>query len=94
MSGLAQMEEDTTKSQVGKLAEAIQHLQEGVAELEIQAVPRTPQEVRYHREETTRSTVEIIRELATECKKLSDLSAQTYDCFAKYLEMGRLEAWI
>jgi hypothetical protein len=43
--GLEQMEEETTKSQVGKLVEAIQQLQARVAELELQAVPSTPQEV-------------------------------------------------
>jgi tetrahydromethanopterin S-methyltransferase subunit B len=43
--GLAQMEEETIESQVGKLAEAIQQLQERVAELELQLVPSTPQEV-------------------------------------------------
>jgi hypothetical protein len=45
VSGLAQMEEETAKSQIVKLAEAIQQLQERVEELEIQAVPNTPQEV-------------------------------------------------
>jgi hypothetical protein len=43
--GLEQMEEETTESQVGKLIEAIQQLQERVAELELQAVSSTPQEV-------------------------------------------------
>jgi chromosome segregation ATPase len=42
MSGLAQMEEETTESQVGKLVEAIQQLQARVAELELQAVSSTP----------------------------------------------------
>jgi hypothetical protein len=39
------MEEEITESLVGKLAKAIQRLQERVAELEIQAVLITPQEV-------------------------------------------------
>jgi hypothetical protein len=39
------MEEETTESQVGKLAEAIQQIQERVAELELQEVSSTPQEV-------------------------------------------------
>jgi hypothetical protein len=39
------MEQETTKSQVGKIVEAIQQLQARVAELEIQAVLSTPQEV-------------------------------------------------
>jgi hypothetical protein len=43
--GLAQMEEETTEIQVGKLTEAIQQLQARVAELELQAVSSTLQEV-------------------------------------------------
>jgi hypothetical protein len=39
------MEEETTASQVGKIVEAIHQLQERVAELELQAVSSTPQEV-------------------------------------------------
>jgi hypothetical protein len=86
------MEEETTESQVGKLVEAIQQLQARVVELEIQAVPSTPQEVRDQREETTRSAVERIRALASECKKLSDRSAQTYEHLAEDLELRILEA--
>jgi FtsZ-binding cell division protein ZapB len=70
--GLAKMEEETTKSRVGKLIESIQLLQARVEELKLQAVPNTPQEVRDQREETTRSAVEIIRVLDSECKQLSD----------------------
>jgi acyl transferase domain-containing protein len=58
------MEEETTKIQVGKLAEAIQQLQERVAELDLQAVSSTLQEVRYQREETTSTIVKTIKELA------------------------------
>jgi hypothetical protein len=50
VSDLAQMEEETAESQVGNLAEAIQQLQERVAELELQAVLSTLQEVRDQRE--------------------------------------------
>jgi hypothetical protein len=39
------MEEHPVESQVGKLAEASQQLQQRVAELELQLVPRTPEEV-------------------------------------------------
>jgi hypothetical protein len=39
--GLEQMEEDPVESQVGKLVEAIQQLQQRVEELELQAVPST-----------------------------------------------------
>jgi chromosome segregation ATPase len=92
MSGLAQMEEETTESQVGKLVEAIQQLQARVAELELQAVSSTLQEVWDQREETARGTVERIRALALECKQLSDRSAQTYECLAEDPELRILEA--
>ena len=91
MPVLAYMEEDTTESQVGKLVEAIQQLQERVAELELQAVPRTPQELWDQREETTRSAVERIRALASECKKLSNWSAQTYEHLEEDTELRTLE---
>jgi hypothetical protein len=45
MSDLAQMEEETIETQVGKLAKAIQQLQERVVELKIQAVSSISQEV-------------------------------------------------
>jgi chromosome segregation ATPase len=92
VSGLAQMEEETTESQVGKLVEAIQQLQARVAELELQAVPSTPQEVRDQREETARSAVERIKALALECKQLSSRSAQTYEHLAEDPELRTLES--
>jgi hypothetical protein len=64
MPELAHMEEETAESQVGKLIEAIQQLQARVAELELQAVLSTPQEVRDQREEIARSVVERIKALA------------------------------
>jgi hypothetical protein len=90
--GLAQEEPESTEMQVGKLAEAIQQLQARVMELEIQAVPSTPQEVCDQREEAARNAVERIRALASECKKLSDRSAQTYEHLAEDLELRKLEA--
>jgi hypothetical protein len=42
---LEHMEEDSVESQVGKLVESIQQLQKRVAELELQEVSSTPQEV-------------------------------------------------
>jgi hypothetical protein len=72
VSGLAQMEEETTESQVEKFVESIQQLQERVVELELKIVSRTPQEVRDQREETTRSAVERIGALAFECEQLSN----------------------
>jgi hypothetical protein len=92
MPGLAQEEPDSTEMQVGKLSEAIQQLQERVMELEIQTVPSTSQEVCDQREEAARNTVEIIRALASECKKLSDRNAHTYECLVEDLELRKLEA--
>ena len=45
VTGLEQMGEDPVESQVGKLVEAIQQIHARVAELELQAVSSTPQEV-------------------------------------------------
>jgi hypothetical protein len=92
VSGLAQEEPESTEMQVGKLAEAIQQLQARVMELELQAVPSTPQEVHDQREEASRNAVERIRALASECKQLSDRSAQTYECLAEDPELRKLEA--
>jgi monomeric isocitrate dehydrogenase len=66
VSSLAQMEEETVESQVGNLIKSIQQLQARVTELELKAVPSTPQEVRDQREETSRSVVERIRGLGAE----------------------------
>jgi hypothetical protein len=60
---------------VGNLTKSIHHLQARVMELEIQAVSSTQQEVPDQREEANRNIVERIRELTSECKKLSDRSA-------------------
>jgi hypothetical protein len=92
VSGLAQEEEESTEMQVGKLAEAIQQLQARVMELELQAVSSTPQEVHDQREEAARSAVGRIRALTSECKKLSDRSAQTYECLTEDPELRKLEA--
>jgi hypothetical protein len=77
---------------LAKLVEAIQRLQERVAELELQAVPSTLQEVRDQREETARSTVERIKALALECKQLNNQTAQTYEHLAEDSELRILEA--
>jgi hypothetical protein len=66
------MEEEPTERQVGKIIEDIQQLQARVAELELQTVPSTLQEVRDKREETAWRAVERIKALALECKKLSN----------------------
>jgi hypothetical protein len=55
-------------------------------------VPSTLQEVRDQREETARSVVERIKELALECKKLSSRSAHTYERLAEDPELRTLES--
>jgi hypothetical protein len=75
VSGLAQEEQESVEIQVGKLVEAIQQLQAWIMELELQAVSSTPQEVCDQREEAAKSAVGRIRALTSECKKLSDHSA-------------------
>jgi hypothetical protein len=79
MSGLAQMEEETIESQVGKIIESIHQLQARVAKLELQAVLSNPEEVRDQREETARSAVGRIKALALECKQLNNQSVKTYE---------------
>jgi predicted short-subunit dehydrogenase-like oxidoreductase (DUF2520 family) len=78
--------------QVAKLAEAIQQLQQRVAELELQAVPSTSQEVHDQREATAQSAVERIKALVMECKQVSSQSAQTYERLAEDPELRTLES--
>jgi hypothetical protein len=92
MTSLAYMEEHLVESQVGKLVEAIQKLQQRVAELELQAMSRTLQEVRDQREETAQSTFDRIKALALEFKQLSSRSMQTYECLAEDPELRTLES--
>jgi hypothetical protein len=61
-------------------------------ELELQAVPITPQEVHEQREKTVKSAVGRIRALSLECKQLSDRSAKMYECLIEDLELRKLEA--
>jgi len=86
------MEEHPVEIQVGKLVETIQQLQQRVAELEFQAVPSTPQEVRDQREETVLSAVHRIKELALECKYLSSRSPQTYERLVEDPELRTIES--
>jgi trimethylamine:corrinoid methyltransferase-like protein len=83
MLGLAQEEEYSIEIQVGKLIEAIQQLQERVTELDIQVVSSTLQEVCDQREEATKNAVERIKALSSDCRKLSDHSAHTYEHLAE-----------
>jgi hypothetical protein len=60
--------------------------------LEAQIVSSTPQEVRDQREETAKNTVVRIKALASECKQLSDISVQTYECLTEDPKLRKLEA--
>jgi hypothetical protein len=55
-------------------------------------MPRTPQDVHDQREEATKSAIGRIRALASECKKLSNQSVQTYERLAEDPELRKLEA--
>jgi uncharacterized protein involved in exopolysaccharide biosynthesis len=66
--GLEPKEEDRVEHQVVQLVEAIQQLQQRITDLELRAVPTTPQDVRDQREATAQSIVERIKALAMECK--------------------------
>lgn len=90
--GLAQGDRESTDMQLGKLVEAIQHLQARIMELELHAMLITLQSVRDQREEVARNTVERVRPISSECKKLSDRSAQTYEFLAKDRDPRKLEA--
>jgi hypothetical protein len=60
--------------------------------LELHTVPETPQDVRDQREATTWSTVERLKALTLECKKLTDHSAQTYEQLTENPELKALES--
>jgi hypothetical protein len=75
MTGLEPKAEDRVMHQVDRLAEAIQQLQQRIADLELHTMPDTPQDVRDQREATARGTVERIKGLTLECKQLSDHNA-------------------
>jgi hypothetical protein len=79
VTDLEQKEEYPVEHQVAQLVEAIQQLQQRIADLELQKVPSTPQDVRDQREATAHSIVERIRGLSLECQQLSIRSAQTYE---------------
>jgi hypothetical protein len=61
-------------------------------EMDIQVVLSTLQEVHDQWEDDTKSVVENIRVLTSECKQLSNRSAQTYECLTKDPELRKLEA--
>jgi hypothetical protein len=84
--------EERIPQQVVQLEEVIQQLQQRIADLELRAVPETPQDVRDQREATARSAVERLKALAGECKQLSNHSAQTYEKLTENPELQALES--
>jgi hypothetical protein len=92
--GSAQEEHEALEVQVMKLAKAIHQLDARIMDLEIQAVPNTPKEVRDQREEADKSAVGRIKILTLECNKLSDRSANTYECLTEDPKLRKLEAQI
>ena len=90
--GLEKKEEDPVDYQVVQLAEAIQQLQQRIADLELQTIPSTLQDVRYQREATTWSTIERIKDLDLECNKISSWSVQTYEQLTEDPELKTLES--
>jgi hypothetical protein len=84
--------EERVPQQVAQLEEVIQQLQQCIADLELHAVPETPQDVRDQREATAQSTVDRLKSLALECKQLSNHSAQTYEKLTENPELQALES--
>jgi hypothetical protein len=67
--------EERVPQQVAQLEEVIQQLQQRIADLELHTVPETPQDVRDLWEAIASNTVDILKYLSLECKKLSKSSA-------------------
>jgi chaperonin GroEL (HSP60 family) len=55
-------------------------------------VPETPQDVRDLKEATTHNKINRLKDLALECNKMSDQSAQTYENLTEKLELQVLES--
>jgi FtsZ-binding cell division protein ZapB len=70
----------------------IQQLQQCIADLELRAIPETPQDIRDQREATSRSAVEQLKALTMECKQLTNRNALTYERLAESLELRALES--
>jgi hypothetical protein len=84
--------EEWVPQQVAQLEGVIQKLQQCIADLELRAVPETPQEIRDQREITAHSAVDRLKSLALECKQLSSHSAQTYENLTENPELYKLES--
>jgi predicted nucleic acid-binding Zn-ribbon protein len=90
--GLEKKEEEPVEHQVAHLVEAIQQLQQRIADLELQTVPSTPQDMRDQRESTVWSIVERIKAFSLECKQLRSIRAQTYKRLTEDPELKALES--
>jgi hypothetical protein len=84
--------EEIIPQQVAQLEDVIQKLQQRIADLELRAVPETPQEIRDQREITTHNVVDRLKSLALECKQLSNHNAQTYENLTENPELYKLES--
>jgi hypothetical protein len=77
---------------VAQIEEVIQQLQQRIADLELRVVPETLQDIRDLREATSRSAVDRLKDLALECKYLSDCNAHTYEKLTENIELQALES--
>ena len=92
MTSLKHKAKEPIECQVMKLVEVIQQLQQRVVELELQAIPSTPQEEPDQHEVNARSTVERIKALTEECKQLSSRSVQIHENLSENFELHKLES--
>jgi hypothetical protein len=74
---------------VEQLEEVIQQLQQCIVDLELCAVPKTLQDVRYLTEAIVHNIVDRLKALSLDYKKLSNRSAQMYE---KLVENPKLQA--
>jgi hypothetical protein len=84
--------EERIPQQVEQLEDVIQKLQQHIADLELRAVPKTPREVRDLREAISYNIVGILKVIPSECKNLSNQSAQTYENLMENPELQALES--
>jgi len=92
VTSLEKKEEHPVEHQLAQPVEAIQQLQQRIADLDLQTVPSTPQDVWDQRKAIAQSIVERIIALALECKQLSSRSVQTYEQLTEDPELKILES--
>jgi hypothetical protein len=73
--------------QIAQLEEVIEQLQQRIEDLELCTVPENHQDVRDQQEATSHRTVDRLKSLALECKKLRNRSTQTYENLTENLEL-------